>query len=372
MQTRTLFRTCLLLLVLACTSLVASAKAPDPREVIGGLDKIVNPKGIQESFKLKIGGVDQWVYTRGQDVDNPVILFIHGGPASPLAPVMWTYQRPLEEYFTVVNYDQRGSGKSFLETDPEVVGKTLTIDRYVQDAIELATQIRDRYKKRKVILAAHSWGTVIGMKAALLRPDLFYAYVGIGQAINVHDNERISVEYGLEQAKLDHNETAIKELESISPYPGDKPITRDRIIIARKWPQYYGGLTAFRHDSDYFFNAPSLSPDYDDKAVAAIDQGNMLTLGRILDEFLNVDYKPVKRFPIPVVMFMGRHDYTTPSEPTQAWLDRVEAPYKKGVWFENSAHMMPMEEPGKFLISFLDYVRPLATDNVASATKASR
>jgi len=362
MQTRSTLTTLLLLFVLACTSLVTNAKAPDPRAVIGGLGKIVNPKGIQENFKLNIGGVEQWVYTRGQDIDNPVILFIHGGPASPLAPVMWTYQRPIEEYFTVVNYDQRASGKSFLETDPAVVGKTLTIDRYVQDAIEIATQIRDRYKKHKIVLAAHSWGTIIAMKAALQRPDLFYAYVGMGQAINVRDNERISFEYGLEQARKEHNEKAVKQLESIAPYPGDKPITRERIIIARDWPQYYGGLTAFRHDFDFFFDAPALSPEYDDAAVAAIDKGNMLTLGRVLDEFLNVDFKPVTHFPIPVIMFMGRHDYTTPSEPTQAWLDRVDAPYKKGVWFENSAHMIPMEEPGKVLVSLLEYVRPLAVN----------
>ncbi|WP_202801442.1 hypothetical protein [Idiomarina xiamenensis] len=58
---------------------------------------------------------------------------------------------------------------------------------------------------------------------------------------------------------------------------------------------------------------------------------------------------------------MGRHDYTTPSEPTAAWLKAVDAPYKKGVWFEHSAHMIPWEEPGKTLVSLLQYVRPLAT-----------
>src|SRR3546814_5965106 len=78
------------------------------------------------------------------------------------------------------------------------------------------------------------------------------------------------------------------------------------------------------------------------------------TLGRILPEFLEVDYKPVREFPIPVVMFMGRHDYTTPSQPTADWLARVDAPYKRGVWFERSAHMIPWEEPGKLLVSLLE------------------
>ena len=111
----------------------------------------------------------------------------------------------------------------------------------------------------------HSWGTVIGMKAALARPDLFYAYVGIGQVINTRTNEKLSFEYGLDQAQKANNTEAIREMESIAPYPGDQPITRERIIIARKWPQYFGGLTAYRDDSKYFFDAPLLSPEYDDE-----------------------------------------------------------------------------------------------------------
>ena len=86
----------------------------------------------------------------------------------------------------------------------------------------------------------------------------------------------------------------------------------------------------------------------------------MFSLGRLLDEFLLVDFTGVKEFPIPVVMFMGRHDYTTPSAPTERWLQQVKAPYKQGVWFEHSAHMMPWEEPGKTLVSLLEQVRPLA------------
>src|SRR3546814_7507297 len=110
---------------------------------------------------------------RGQDRDNPVILFIHGGPASPLMPTTWEFQRPLEEYFTVVNYDQRGAGKTFLANDPDAVADTLHIERYVDDAIEIAEHVRARLGKDKLIVMAHSWGTVVGMGAALERPALF-------------------------------------------------------------------------------------------------------------------------------------------------------------------------------------------------------
>jgi pimeloyl-ACP methyl ester carboxylesterase len=330
------------------------------REVVKDLGRIVAPTGIQETYKTKIGGIDQWLSVRGQDRNNPIILFVHGGPASPLMPTMWQFQRPIEEFFTVVNWDQRGAGKTLGETDPESISDTIHIARYVDDAIEVAEHIRAKYQQRKIILMGHSWGTVVGMSAALKRPDLFHAYVGIGQDINTRENERVSFEFGLAQARAHGNAEAVKELESIAPYPGDQPITRERIIIARKWPQFYGGLSAYRKESPYFYDAPLLSPEYEYKDRLAVDQGNLFTLGRILPEFLNVDFTAVRSFPIPVVMFMGRHDYTTPSEPTAKWLEAVKAPYKQAVWFERSAHMIPWEEPGKMLVSLLKYVRPLA------------
>ena len=337
------------------------------REIIAGLGKITNPTGIQENYKVKTGGIEQWIYVRGQDRKNPVILFVHGGPASPMSPAMWMFQRPIEEYFTVVNWDQRASGKTFLEAEPDSISGSININKYVDDAIELAEFINKRYKTEKVILVGHSWGTIIGLKAALKRPDLFHAYVGIGQVINTRDNERLSFEYAVSQAEKLKNAAALKELKSIAPYPGDQPITRERIIIARKWAQYYGGLSAFRDESKYYFNAPLLSPEYVEKDVSAIDNGNLFTLSRILPEFLAVDFKTVKEFPIPIFMFMGRHDYTTPSEPTEAWLKNVKATTKKAIWFENSAHLIPFEEPGKMLVSLLDYVRPTAVTDSRSA-----
>lgn len=337
-----------------------SSKYDDARAIIEDLGRIETPAGIQESYTLKVGGIDQWVNVRGHDRANPIILFVHGGPAAPLIPTIWQFQRPLEEYFTIVNWDQRGAGKTYGEVDPDTIGDTIHIDNYVQDAIELAELIKQRYGKKKLILMAHSWGTVIAMNAVEKRPDLFHAYVGIGQVINVRENERLSFQHGLEQARAHGNTAAVEELNSIAPYPGDEPITRERIIIARKWAQFYGGLTAYRDTSKYYFRAPLLSPEYEDKDRCAIDQGNLFTLGRILPEFLEVDFTHIRSLKIPVLMFMGRHDYTTPSVPTERWLQQLKAPFKRGVWFEHSSHMIPWEEPGKVLVSLHEHVRPLA------------
>lgn len=356
-----------LLLALACACAHAQPDAPgapDPyakaRAIIADLDRITAPSGVQETYKTRIGGVDQWLDVRGQDRANPMILFVHGGPAAPVTPTAWQFQRPLEEYFTVANWDQRGAGKSYGETEPQEVADTLHIDRYVADAIEVATYLRTRYGKRKLILMGHSWGTIIAMRAALARPDLFYAYVGIGQVLDMRANERISFDYALARARAEHNVAAVDEMMAIAPYPGDQPITRERIIVARKWPQYYGGLSAYRSESMYYFDGPLLSPAYSPAQVDAIDKGSLLTLGRVLPEFVAVDFSHVARFPIPIVMFMGRHDYTTPTAPTVAWMGRLRAPSKRIVWFEHAAHMVPWEEPGKLLVSLLQYVRPLA------------
>ncbi|KAF1717145.1 alpha/beta hydrolase [Pseudoxanthomonas yeongjuensis] len=359
------------LLAVLSTRAHAQQECPDrsayepAREIIRDLGRIVAPNGVQESYATRIGGIDQWLNVRGQDRGNPMVLFVHGGPASPITPSQWQFQRPLEEYFTMVNYDQRGAGKTYNSVAPDSIAGTIRIQRYVDDAIEIAEYLRKRYGKRKLVLMGHSWGTVVGMRAALQRPDLFHAYVGIGQVINTRENERISFDYGLEQARAHGNTEAVREMEAIAPYPGDVPITRERIVVARKWPQFYGGLSAYREESAYFFRASRLSPEYDDRDRCAIDAGSVFTLGRLLDEFLQVDFTGVKEFPIPVVMFMGRHDYTTPSAPTEQWLRQVKAPYKQGVWFERSAHMMPWEEPGKTLVSLLERVRPLAVEGDA-------
>lgn len=351
--------------LLISSSVLAQTCAESPpcmraRGSVEDLMRIAAPEGVQDTYKANIGGIEQWINVRGQDRANPMILFVHGGPASPSMPTTWQWQRPVEEYFTVAHYDQRGVGKTLRANDVDAVADTIKIDRFVDDAIEVAEHLRARYKQDKLVLVGHSWGTIVATRAALKRPELFHAYVGIGQVANVHENERISFEFGMEQAKKHNNTEALKEMEAIAPYPGNQPITRERIIVARKWPQHYGGLTAYKSDSKYYYSGPILSPEYDQADWKAINEGSMLTLGRVLQEWTEVDFFKVKQFPLPIVQFLGRHDYTTPTAPVVKWMAQLKAPYKQSVWFEHSAHMMPWEEPGKTLTSLLTYVRPLA------------
>lgn len=357
------FSALLLLTLLAAGTARAVDPQPDPhaeaRAIIGDVQRIVAPSGVQEQHKVRIGGIDQWISVRGADRENPVLLYLHGGPAAPMMPAAWTFQRPWEDYFTVVQWDQRAAGRTYRANDPDSVAPTITIDRYMTDAIELIDWLRDTYGKRKVVLVGHSWGTVIGMRVLLERPDLLHAYVGIGQSLHPQADEAVGYRYALERARAEGNRDAVSELEALAPYPGTD-LRNGRVDAQRKWVIHYGGYSAWRENPDYYFRAQRLSPDYDAEDRRAIAAGSALTLDRILAQWQTVDFSVVRRVEAPVVMLMGRHDYTTPSQSVADWLAAVEAPYKHGVWFEQSAHFAPIEQPGRTLMTLVQRVRPLA------------
>jgi pimeloyl-ACP methyl ester carboxylesterase len=208
------------LAVLAAFLLTAAAPPPDPyqpgREILTGLHRIVTPRGVQETFEATLGGARQVVNVRGADRDNPILLFIHGGPGAVEMPFAWTFQRPWEDFFTVVQYDQRGAGRSYLLSDPKALAPTLTIDRYRDDAIELIDLLRKRYGKRKVVLVGHSWGSVVGLSVAAKRPDLLYAYVGMGQYVDPAGGERASYDWTLAQGRREGNAEAIRDAGALS------------------------------------------------------------------------------------------------------------------------------------------------------------
>lgn len=345
--------------------LFAGAAPPDDdayaeaRGIVGELQRIVAPSGLQETHTVRIGGIDQVITVRGMDRANPILLYVHGGPAAPMMPASWTFQKPWEDYFTVVQWDQRAAGRTHRANDPDGVAPTLAIDRYVADAVELIDWLRDTYGKRKVVLVGHSWGTVVGMRVLLERPDLLHAYVGIGQSLHPQADEAIGYRYALERAHAEGNRDAVSELEALAPYPGTD-LRNGRIDAQRKWVIHYGGHSAWRENSDYYFRAQRLSPDYGAEDRLAIAAGSALTLDRILGQWQTVDFSGVRRVKAPVVMLMGRHDFTTPSQPVADWIAAVDAPFKHAAWFEHSAHFAPIEEPGRTLMTLVQRVRPLA------------
>ena len=329
------------------------------RAIIGNLQKIVTPNGIDAKIAVPVNGTKQWITVRGRDRNNPILLFIHGGPAAPEMPTSWTFQNPWEDYFTVVQWDQRGSGRSYNQNDPKSVGPTITLPQMVSDSEVMVRYLRKTYRKPKIFVLGHSWGSLLGLTLAEKHPEWLYAYVGVGQMIDSLESERLGYLATLKAAEDAHDETAIKELRAIAPYPG-KSLELDKINTERKWSVHFGGLSWRRDSYAYYYNASELSPDYADADLAAIDKGSELSLPRLLPDFGSVNFDAVTDFKCPIVIFAGRHDDTTSSVVVAKWFERVQAPAKKLVWFEDSAHMIQIEEPGRMLVHLVEDVRPLA------------
>lgn len=346
--------------VVAGTAAIPTDDYPAGRALVGDLDRIVTPKGVQESFIATLGGARQYVSVRGADRDNPILLYVHGGPASVELPLAWSFQRPWEDFFTVVQWDQRAAGKSFLLNDPASIAPTLTPNRYRDDAIELIDLLRERFGKRKIFLLGHSWGSTIGLAVALKRPDLLYAYIGMGQLIDFRENEEVSYATVLAQARRDGNAPAVKELEAIAPYPGAGGLDIARTGVERRWSVYYGGLAAGRHDSDFYLHLGRLSPEYGQADRKAWDESSDFTMKTLWPTLTNLSFENVRKLDVPVFLLLGRHDTTTPPQIAAAWLGRLEAPARSVIWFDHSAHLPMIEEPGRMLEILRTRVLPLS------------
>ncbi len=329
--------------------------------VIADTRKIVSPNGVEELLSVPINRTTQWLSIRGRDRRNPILLYLHGGPGSPTMPEAYTFQSPWEDYFTVVQWDQRGTGKTYAANDPKALASSITIEQMTSDAEEVVRYLQKQYRKRQIFLLGHSWGTVLGVALAQRHPEWFYAYLGVGQIVNTQENEGEGYQFALEQARAHHNSDAERELLAIAPYPGGAgKLTFDRIGVQRKWLTYYGGLTYGRTDFRYDANAWQLSPDYTEKDLDAVDDGSLYSLTHLLGPLEALDYESVTKFKCPIFLFEGRHDYTTSHTLAAEWFEHIKAPSKKLVWFENSAHMVMQEEPGRFLYHLITDLYPLA------------
>lgn len=341
----------------------ATAKRPftrdDARAIIAASQKIVSPNGIEAMVSVRINGTTQWLSIRGQDRRNPILLFLHGGPGAPDMPLAYTFQTPWEDYFTVVQWDQRGAGKTYGANDPEALAPTMTVERMTDDAEAVARYLRETYHKRKIFLVGHSFGSVLGVRLAQRHPDWFYAYIGVGQIVDMKRSEAIGYQFALRQARAHGNREAERELLALAPYPGDR-MTVERIGIERKWSDYYGGLAYGRTSFDFDSDAEKLSPAYGDTDLRALDAGSAFSITRLLDELMGMDFDRVTRFGCPVIMFVGRHDYSVSHELTAEWYAKLQAPSKKLVWFDRASHMIMQEEPGRFLMHLVQDARPFA------------
>ena len=166
------------------------ASRAEATAIIANARKILTANGVERLEKVRIGGIDQWVSIRGVDRRNPVLLYIHGGPGYVSIPMSWWFTRGLEEYFTVVQWDQRATGKTYLLTDPAKIAPTLTRERMIADTEEMAAWARKEFGKDKLFALGHSWGSFLGLQLAERHPEWLYAYIGVCQLIDGPESER--------------------------------------------------------------------------------------------------------------------------------------------------------------------------------------
>ena len=353
---------------LRAEELPAPANRAEAVKIVAELRRIVTPEGIERHEKVRIGGIDQWVSIRGMDERNPILLMIHGGPGWVSMPTSWYFQRGWEEYFTVVQWDQRGAGSTYAANDPAAVAPTMTPQRMVADSEEMVSWLRKRFGRDKIFVLGHSWGSYLGLELARRHPGWLYAYIGVGQVTDMAASEREGWQFAMDEARKAGNAQAVQELQSIAPYAsGDRPVQLKDLMLQRKWLNQYGGMVYGRHGGEAEGAAMALSPEYTDRDVSLIGEASEYSVGKLLDYALTLDMSRVERLDCPLILLLGRHDHNVSSHQAALWFGKVRAPSKQLVWFEHSAHEVMIEEPGKTLIALVRYALPLAGEGHGEA-----
>ncbi|KAA8746315.1 alpha/beta fold hydrolase [Paenibacillus sp. UASWS1643] len=304
--------------------------------------KIKGENSISMLEQVEINGTGHEVMIRGVDRTNPILIFVHGGPGCSEIPYVRKYQKELEQHFTVVHYDQRGSGKSYHFFEDY---SNLTTDVLVDDLLALRDYVSKELGQEKVILIGHSFGTYIGMKAAAKAPTQFHAYIGIGQMANTLQSELESLEYTYEQAKQADNAEDVKKLELIrSSIEQGKDLT-PRILL-----QKYGGAARLIHENRDYISGFLLNPEYNGLDMIRFYSGMFSSQDILLKEAFDQNLPDiVDHLEMPTYFVTGKYDYMTTANAARDYFDVLDAPIKDFIIFNESAHYPQFEEKEKFV-----------------------
>jgi pimeloyl-ACP methyl ester carboxylesterase len=309
------------------------------------------PGSIAEINYISLGGVDQWVMLRGESVNNPPLILLHGGPGFTEMRLFRHFNAPLEKNFIVVYWDQRGAGKSF---DPRTPKSTMTVEQFIADLDELVDTVLRRVGQKKVAIFGHSWGSALGVLYAARFPQKVAVYVGSGQCGDCHAAETASYAFALAEAQRRNNPNALKALRAIGP----PPFTANSLFTERTWIQRLDGQLELRAlwnigrimlggPESSIFDLPNLWRGFRFSLDAMWAEVSMLNLLKI-----------APALKIPVFFFLGRRDHWVPPETSVAYFDALIAPSKTLIWFEESAHEPFVDEPAKFNAAMQELVRP--------------
>lgn len=298
---------------------------------------------------VEINGINQYLFHSGTSYDNPVILFLHGGPGNSEALFAHAFQKKWEDVFTVVHWDQRGCGKT-LTKNPD---KYPTIELMLKDLYEIIQYLKKRYNKKKVILLGHSWGSVLGSSFIRQYPEDVAYYIGVGQVISMIENERVGYDKVKELILKAGDSKALKKLEAIGDYPGSKYDNNfiKKCMKLRKLQGKYDlavkfGLsiliTAFKSSIFEFSDCFALI-----KGIKANEKVNEFLFSFDLNS-QSFEYK------VPIYYILGEDDWQTPYVIAQDYFSKIIAPNKNSYIIPNAGHMTMLDQPKLFFQALLE------------------
>ena len=295
---------------------------------------------MAEKCFVEINGFKMGMIIKSKDILNPVLLFVHGGPGMPEYFLTEDYPTSLEEYFTVVYWDQRGAGLSYSSNIDE---STLSIDQYIEDTIAVTNYLQERFGQNKIYLMSHSWGSYFGIQAVQKAPQLYNAYIAVGQVTNQNESEKLAYEYMLDFYSKAGDEKTLKKLKECNYLSDGYDKIRDDIM-------HRSGIGT-THDmksvmTGIFFSSLK-NREYTLAEKINLWRGKML-LNKNRHLKMTADLREtVSRLDVPTYFFSGTFDYTANYEMAEEYLRQMEAPIKGFYLFKNSAHSPIFEEPNK-------------------------
>lgn len=301
---------------------------------------------ISEEKYILINGIEQWVTIKGNS-SKPIILFIHGGPGSPVSPYIDVLYKDLEKDFIVVQWDQRGTGRTYGRNAPPeeltpayLKAHLLTLEQMTSDGVAVSEYLLKYLGKQKIILFGTSWGSALGVKIVTKRPDLFYAYVGHSQIVDPTITiEKYTKIYKMAEDKNDDD--ALKILNTIGkpPYARAKSVGQLYRVIKK-----YEKANSTPAPSNWFVLSPEYDNDIDNKNRNDGDDYSFVNftgdsvLGiQSMSASINL-MKDNLDFKIPVYLIQGNEDILTPKEMSKKYFDKINAPKKEYFLLPNAAH----------------------------------
>jgi len=315
--------------------------------------RMQSPNGIAESRYVTVGGIEQWISIRGENRRNPILLFIHGGPASSysiFSPLIRTW----EKHFTIVQWDQRGAGRTLGKNGKEGCGE-ISFDRLVRDGIEVAEYLLRSLGQDKLILVGSSVGSVIGTQMANRRPELFHAYVGTDQNVDI-EGHQLSYRLNLEGLRAAGCAKGVKLFEQIGPDPSLWSLEdfdhKNRWMVKVVTP-------APNMIMDLVLPSTLASPEHSFRDILAYFKGMNHSLERLYGELIAWDARKIgTRYEVPYFIFQGDTDLVTPVETARSFFEDIEAPHKEFALIRDAGHLACFARPEPFLDLLIQRVLP--------------